>query len=152
MGRVAVTRALPGAIAAAEALWYDTARWASFVDGFGHVASTQGDWPAPGARVVWDSRPGGRGRVVERSRGYEARRGQSVEVEDAQLEGVQSVGFAAREDGLAVTLSLEYRLKQGGPLRAVADALFIRRSLADSLRRTLARFAVELAAESEPLV
>ena len=152
MGRVASTRSVPASVGAAEALWFDPARWAAFIDGFGHVVRLEGDWPRAGATVVWDSRPGGRERVIERVRSYEPGVGQSLEVEDAKLTGVQEVAFVARGDEVAVSLSLDYSLKQGGPLRVVVDALFIRRSLAESLRRTLARFAVELAAESDLLV
>ena len=47
------------------------------------------------------------------------------------------------EGGARVELSLEYTLTRYGPLGAVADAIFIRRALRDSLRRTLTRFAVE---------
>ena len=40
-------------------------------------------------------------------------------------------------------LSLEYTLTKYGPLGALADAIFIRRALRDSLRRTITRFEVE---------
>ena len=45
-------------------------------------------------------------------------------------------------------LRLDYELSSGGPLRVVADALFIRRALRDSLRRTVHRFAVEAEEEA----
>ncbi|HSD81316.1 MAG TPA: hypothetical protein VLB47_11660, partial [Solirubrobacteraceae bacterium] len=64
---------VPVRASAAEALWYDTRRWPAFVDGLKHVASVEGDWPGAGARVVWDSHPGGRGRVVERVVAHEPR-------------------------------------------------------------------------------
>ena len=38
MGRARATIDLPVQVSAAEALWYDVQRWATFVDGFGHVA------------------------------------------------------------------------------------------------------------------
>lgn len=151
MGRVRVSVDVPGPILGAEELWYDRDRWSSFIDGFGHVARIDAGWPAEGATLVWDSRPGGRGRVVERSVAYEVRSGQTAEVEDERLRGTQTIGFAALEDGVEVTLALEYQLKDSGPLRAVVDVLFIRRALGDSLRRTLARFARELAADRELL-
>jgi hypothetical protein len=47
------------------------------------------------------------------------------------------------EAGSRAELSLEYQLTKYGPLSAVADAIFIRRAIRDSLRRTLFRFAVE---------
>ena len=151
MGRVRVSVDVPGPIVGAEELWYDRDRWPMFIDGFGHVARIDAGWPGMGATLIWDSRPGGRGRVVERVTRYEARVGQTSEVEDERLRGVQTVGFVALEDGVEVSLELEYQLKDSGPLRAVTDLLFIRRALGDSLRRTLARFARELAADRELL-
>ena len=47
----------------------------------------EGDWPRPGARLIWESPPGGRGRVQERVVGYEARSGQTLEVEDETISG-----------------------------------------------------------------
>ena len=47
-----------------------------------------------------------------------------------------------------VELSLEYELARYGPLRGLADALFIRRALRDALRRTLYRFAIEAEEEA----
>ena len=78
----AAVKTVPGLASEAEALWYDPQRWPVWVDGFGHVVKLEGEWPAPGARAVWDSKPGGRGRVVERVTAYEARAGQTLEVED----------------------------------------------------------------------
>ena len=151
MGRVQVAVEAPGTVAAAEALWMDTRRWPSFVDGLAHVARVDEPWPEPGGRLLWDSRPGGRGRVVERVLERRPGEGQTVGVEDERLEGEQSVSFAPGPEGVTVSLALDYRLKQGGPVRAVVDALFIRRALGDSLRRTAVRFARELAAEAEGL-
>ena len=45
-------------------------------------------------------------------------------------------------------LSLEYTLTGYGLLGPVADVIFIRRALRDSLRRTLARFEVEAQEEA----
>ena len=47
----------------------------------------EGEWPARGRAVGVESRPGGRGRVVERVTAYEARIGQTLAVEDEQLRG-----------------------------------------------------------------
>ena len=144
MGRVRAQVDLPALASQAEALWYDTARWPAFVDGLKHVASLQGDWPRAGARVVWDSHPGGRGRVVERVLGYEPRSGQEVEVEDEKVRGTQRVSFAPHEHGVVVTLELRYTLKQERGVVAVVDFLFVRRPQRESLQRTLRRFAIEL--------
>jgi hypothetical protein len=147
MARVSATVTVPGRTADAEALWYDPHRWAAWIDGFGHVVKLEGDWPRPGARLLWDSRPAGRGRVVESVAAYEPRRGQTLEVEDEKLEGTQTVVFEPAGDDVRVTLALEYRLKQRGPLAPLLDLLFIRRSLRASLTRTLTKFGHERRAE-----
>lgn len=150
MSAVRAELTLPGAaIGEAEALWYDLGRRPAFVDGFGALARREGDWPRAGARIVWDSRRGGRGRVVERVLEHEPGAGQRTAVEDPAISGEQSVRFAAAPGGCAIALELRYALKRGGPVRALTDLLFVRRAQTDALRRTLERFAVELAAERE---
>ncbi len=149
MGSVAAEIEVDGPVGAAEALWYDTVRWPSFVDGFHHVVKVEGDWPRSG-RILWNSTPNGRGLVQERVTAYEVRAGQTVEVEDPRLTGTQSVAFHDAGDGrCVVALELRYRLKQGGPLAGAVDALFVRRAVRDALRRTLSRFARELRADRE---
>ena len=148
--RAAIT--VPGLASEAEALWYDARRWPSWVDGFGHVTKVEGEWPAPGARAVWDSKPGGRGRVVERVTAYESRTGQTLEVEDEKLRGTQRVAFSPGPDGVEVALELDYELKEHNPLTPITDLLFIRRALRDSLQRTLTRFARERRAEDLELL
>jgi hypothetical protein len=128
---------------AAEALWYETSRWAAFVDGLKHVAAVEGDWPHAGARVVWDSHPGGRGRVVERVVAHHPREGQTLEVEDEKLRGTQRVIFEPHEAGVVVALELDYELKERRGVVPVVDLLFIRRPQRESLERTLRRFRVE---------
>ena len=142
--RVSVTTTVPGRVVDAEELWYDPHRWAAWIDGFGHVAKLEGEWPQIGARLLWDSRPQGRGRVLERVVAYEPRRGQSLEVEDEKLTGVQTVAFEPENDEVRVSLTLEYSLKEGNRL---LDLLFVRRALRDSLNRTLTRFSHERRAE-----
>jgi hypothetical protein len=127
----------------AEALWYDTSRWPTFVDGLAHVEKVDGHWPDVGSRVVWTSQPGGRGRVVERSERHIVRAGQTVAVEDERLRGTQKVSFIPDGDACTVTLELEYELKQRGPLTPLV-ALFTRRPMRDALDRTLRRFRNEL--------
>ena len=118
-------------------------------DGFGHVVSLDDGWPEVGSRLVWDSPPAGRGRVVERVTAYESRTGQTLEVEDGRLEGIQSVTFEPGPESVGVILTLDYRLKERNLLTPVVDLLFIRRALAESLRRTLRRFSSEVAAERQ---
>jgi hypothetical protein len=145
MGKVRITAELPGPVSAAEALWYDLGRWPAFVDGFGHVTKREGDWPHAGARIMWVSTPGGRGLVAERVTAYEVRSSQTVEIEDERMTGEQVVSFAPGEEGgSSITVELRYRLKQANPLTPLVDALFVRRAMADAVRRTLGRFAREL--------
>ena len=118
-------------------------RWPAWIDGFGHLHKLEGEWPELGARAVWDSRPGGRGRVVEQVTAYEARVGQTLAVEDEKLRGTQRVAFEPGTGGVEVSLELEYELKGANAFTPITDALFIRRALRDSLKRTLLRFARE---------
>jgi hypothetical protein len=142
---------VPYSVSAAEALWYDVDRWVGFVDGFGTIVSRSGGWPQRGSRVIWDSMPGGRGRVVEEVERYEVRAGQVVLVEDEKWTGRQTVDFVPGDGGTTVIVSLEYSLKGGGPLMKVTDLLFIRRALRDSMMRSLRRYALELRDDNEPL-
>jgi len=147
MGRASATVSVPGRAADAEALWYDPHRWASWIDGFGHVITLEGEWPHVGARLIWQSPPGGRGRVMETVVAYETRSGQTLEVEDAQISGRQTVEFTPAPDHVDVTLSLRYEIKDRNLLTPVVDLLFIRRAWNDALRRTVTRFSNERKAE-----
>jgi len=149
MGRVRASIVVPGLASQAEELWYDPTRWPSFIDGLHHIARLEGDWPRAGARVLWDSPPGGRGRVQERVTRYVAREGQTLEVEDEKLRGTQSVSFTPVEGGAIVALELRYALKEQRPGMPLVDLLFIRRPQRESLERTLRRFRAEVAAERE---
>ena len=138
-------RATPAEVAA---LWWDTARWPSFVEGFSHVHKREEPWPADGGRLVWDARPGSdRGRVIERVRHRDTAGGAEVAVEDAVLEGTQRVGFQAARDGTLVTLELHYAPK--GPAATLVDLAFTRRRLRRGLERTLQRLAREVVMERE---
>jgi hypothetical protein len=151
MGRVKAELQLPGvATSDAEELWYDTRRWPTFVDGLGHVFKVDEGWPREaGAVAIWDSKPGGRGRVLERVVSFEARVGQTVEVEDEKIHGRQTIGFQPNPDGTNVTLELDYAIKQDRGVPAVVDFVFVRRPMRDSLRRTLARFEREVRAPAD---
>jgi Polyketide cyclase / dehydrase and lipid transport len=128
-------------------LWADVERWASFVEGFARRLELTATWPEPGGRVVWESTPDGRGRVTETVKEREPDRF-STQVYEKALTGTQTLRALPASDGSEVELSLEYQLTRYGPLRGVADALFIRRALRDALRRTLFRFAVEAEEEA----
>ena len=88
MGKARASVRLAGFRASeAEALWYDTSRWPTFVDGFAHVVNKEGDWPAAPSTLVWQSTPAGRGRVLERVTEYEPRLGQTARRPKADLRG-----------------------------------------------------------------
>ena len=148
MGRASASIQVPGLASEAEALWYDPVRWPTWVDGFGHVVELAAEWPESGA-LVWNSTPGGRGRVREAVTTYEPRGGQTLEVEDARLRGTQRVAFEPGPDAVEVTLTLDYELKERNALTWLVDGLFVRRAIAASLRRTLARFARERRGDME---
>ena len=148
MGRASASIEVPGLASEAEELWYDPVRWASWVDGFGHVVELSDGWPAEG-QLVWNSTVGGRERVIETVTAYEPRSGQTLAVEDSRLRGTQRVEFAPGPDAVKVVLTLDYELKESNPLTPVLDRLFVRREVAASLRRTLARFARERRGDME---
>jgi len=149
MGKVSSSIVVPGRIATAEDLWYDLARWPAFVDGFAAVVQCDTPWPAAGGKLIWDSTPHGRGRIIERVTAHGAREGQTVEFEDERLEGTQRVSFAGEGEQTRVGLVLDYRLKDRNPLTPIVDLLFVRRAVGDALRRTLTRYARELQADLE---
>jgi len=124
------------------ALWTDVRRWPSFVEGFARVVELDEQWPAEGSRLVWESSPDGRGRVTEKVVERGTGRFATDVFEDA-LNGRQAVSVLEDAEGTRVELALEYELTKYGPLSGLADALFIRRALRDSLGRTLRRLAVE---------
>ncbi|MGH2713061.1 MAG: SRPBCC family protein [Solirubrobacteraceae bacterium] len=147
MSLVSAAVVVPGRAADAEALWYDPHRWPAWVDGFGHVVKLEGDWPEVGARLLWASPPKGRGVVAERVTAYEPRAGQTLEVEDEKLNGIQSVVFEPVGDEVRVTLTLDYSLKQERLFTPLLVRYFVRRAMRDSMRRTLTRFSHERRAE-----
>jgi Polyketide cyclase / dehydrase and lipid transport len=129
-------------------LWTDVDRWPSFVEGFARRLELSPGWPAKDARVVWESNPDGRGRVTETVTESEPLRF-STQVFEERLIGTQTFQAAHANEGSEVALSLDYELTRHGPLRGLVDAIFIRRALRDSLRRTLFRFEVEAEEEAD---
>ena len=99
--------------------------------------------------LVWQSTPAGRGRVLERVTEYEPRLGQTAQIDDPKMTATQRVAFTPKDDGVELSLSLDYTLKEGGPLKPFTDFFFIRRAIGDALRRTVTRFARELRADAE---
>ena len=126
----------------ATATWRDPRRWGGFVEGFQRVEEQTADWPAEGAKVVWQSGPGGRGRVTEKVKSASATTFGTLVYEE-RLVGTQTFRAAEDGDGSHIEVTLDYELTSESPLKGVTDLLFIRRALRDALGRTLRRFTVE---------
>ena len=150
MRRASARSSLPLTPPEALALWSDVERWPSFVEGFARQLQLTDAWPEPGGRVAWESTPDGRGRVTETVTESAPDRF-STQVFEEALMGTQTLRVLPASDGSEVELSIEYELSKWGPLRGVADALFIRRALRDMLRRTLFRFGIEAEEEARLL-
>ncbi len=138
-------------IGEAERLWFDTSRRSSFVEGFHHVHEAEPGWPAEGM-LIWQSVPGGRGRVLETVLRFESRVGQTSRVEDELTTGTQKVSFAALpSDRCRVGLELDWRTKvrRLGPLADLVGLVVVQPRKREELRLTLVRFARELAVERE---
>ena len=144
MGVVRAVQRVPGLASEAEELWYDPQRWPAWVDGFGHVHKLEGEWPAVGARAVWDSRPG---RARARGRGghglRDPRRPDASRSRTRSCAAPSASPSSPGSGEVEVTLELEYELKGANVFTPLTDALFIRRSLRESLARSLLRFARE---------
>jgi hypothetical protein len=141
---VRVTQTLLGTVFEIEQRWYDTSRWAAWVEGLRRVVEVAGEWPNVGSSVTWDSGPAGRGHVVERVVAHEPLAGQTVAVDDASITGRQSVAFVPVDDGVQVELSLAYEIKKRSLFTPLVDSLFIKRAMSTSLATTLSRFGAEV--------
>ncbi len=126
----------------AVALWRDLGRWPSFVEGFARVIQQSSGWPSEGAKVVWETGTGGRGRVSEKVT-ENAACAFATRVVEKRLFGTQTFRAEPAGDGSLVEVALEYELTSESPLGGLTDMLFIRRALRESLARTLRRYAVE---------
>jgi hypothetical protein len=152
MPLVREARTVPLSVERAAELWTDLDRWATFIEGFAHTVERDPSWPRTGSKIVWESMPDGRGRVTERVLSWVApNQGPgklSTQVFEQSLVGTQTVTFEPGQGGSRVTIELQYELQpttfaRQGLIGKVADVLFIRRALSDSLARTLRRFATE---------
>jgi len=128
----------------ANALWLDTQRWPSFLDGFGRLTKRTDDWPAVGGRASWSAPPAGRGLVLHVVQEHEPGVTVALSEEDERITGSQRASFEAFPEGCRMTVELHYKVKPGKGVPKVIDFLFVRRAMAESLRRTLVRFAAEL--------
>jgi hypothetical protein len=147
MGLVRESIAVPLPPERARELWTNLRRWPTFIEGFARVLEADPEWPAEGAKVVWESIPEGRGRVTERVVESSGERIVTEVFEDA-LTGRQTVAFEAEEGETLAEVELDYELTQAGVLRAITDVIFIRRALSAALARTLNRFATEATEEA----
>lgn len=145
MRTVQVAMRFPGTVHQAESCWYDADRWPEWVDGLERIVAVSPEWPEVGGTVHWESGPAGRGSVHERVLVHEPLVGQQLEVRDDSIQGRQSVVFAPADEGVEVTLTLEYRITRRSVFMPVIDFLFVGRAMAASLSTTLARFGAELA-------
>src|SRR5918996_5676480 len=128
-------------------LYFDPARWPSWVDGFGSVESSDG-YPERGGSLRWRSTPAGRGTVAERVLEHEPRRLHRVEFSDPESEGELATAFEAEAgadggEGTRVSQEVTYRVRDPGLLTWLTDPLFIRPQVARSVRRSLERLRVE---------
>ena len=133
--------------ALAHRLWTDTNRWPTFIDGFGHIVDQDPAWPEPGAKLVWQSGPAGRGRVTERVKEH-SEATFATDMFEQRMAGVQRATFEPDPDGTEVVLELDYTLAKQTPLTSLTDFLFIRRPITMALERTLERFSREAAEEA----
>lgn len=146
MAEVQATAEIGAPLADVWDLYFHRARWASWVDGFASVVSSEG-YPEEGGTLTWRSTPAGRGQVEELVQAHEPRSLHRVAFEDPATEGELETRFSIQPAGegrlTAVTQSLNYSLRGGGPLSPITDRLFIRAQMRSSLQRSLAELKVE---------
>ena len=123
--------------------YFDLGSWSSWVEGFDRVESSD-DYPDKGGRLVWRSRPAGRGRVAERVIEHQPRRRHRIAYEDPESDGELVTTFGIDGDEVEVTQEWKYRMKEGGVLAPITDRLFVRRQISGSLARTLNRLKLEI--------
>lgn len=152
MGRVEASVEIAAPLADVWDLYFDPARWASWVDGFASVVASSDAYPQVGATLTWRSTPAGRGRVEEHVASHEPRTRHLIGFVDPSTEGELEVTFeqlpaADAESGrrTKVTQRMTYAVTSGGPLRAITDLLFIR----SQQRRSLERSLIDLRLEAE---
>jgi hypothetical protein len=150
MARVSVRQTYPASVHEALSCWCEVRRWPEWVDGLARIVSVDAQWPEAGSAVVWQSSPAGRGRVTERVTAFEPLAELTVAVEDEAIEGRQRVVFDPVEDGVAVEVTLEYRIRRRSPLTLLIGWLFVRRPMTLSLSRTLECFGPVLEGSRAP--
>jgi uncharacterized protein YndB with AHSA1/START domain len=142
MSRVSASVAISASLAEVWDYYFDPEGWPAWVDGFGRLESANG-YPEAGGILRWTSGAAGRGQVTERVLEHDPRRLHRVAFEDPESSGELTVAFAIEGEGTRVTQEQEYRLRRGGPLARLTDALFIRSQMRGSLARSLGRLKLE---------
>jgi hypothetical protein len=146
MARVRVRQTYSGSPHEAQTCWCEVSHWPQWVDGAARVLSVDDGWPHVGSTVVWESGPDGRGRVTERVVTFEPLAELAFEVSDDAMEARQYVIFDPVPEGVAVELTLDYRMRRRSPVAPLVESLFVRRPMTLSLTRTLERFGTALEA------
>jgi hypothetical protein len=124
----------------AEQLWYDSSRWASWLDGFSHLVTLDDGWPVDGRRVY----DGPRGRVLEKILRSTAGSGYSATIEDSRMTGVVNVRFETDNVRTRITVELDVEPKEK---LAPGQRWWLRRKLREEWQRSLRRLGYELAAD-----
>src|SRR4051794_41333133 len=105
----------------AAALWTNTDRWATFIEGFAHVSEKKDGWPEAGGKIVWRSIPGGRGivteRVLESERAADGSTRIVSRVFEEALTGTQTVTFTAGDGVTDMRIELDYELAPNTVMR-----------------------------------
>ena len=95
---------------------------------------------------MWVTPPHGRGLMSEIVTAYTAGDGQTLDVEDAKVRGLQRVRFES--DGVRTRITLALELETEGKLPP-GRRWWLRRQFRGELERTLERFSYELAADRD---
>jgi len=143
MSRVTASVTVNASLAEVWNYYFDPEGWTAWVDGFGRVESSS-RYPEVGGTLRWTSGPAGRGEVTERVLEHEPRRLHRVSFEDPEVAGELKVTFAIEGEGTVIAQEQDYRLRRGGPLAKLTDALFIRSQMRGSLGRSLGRLKLEI--------
>jgi hypothetical protein len=143
MSTIAEEVLIRASLAEAWDYYFDPATWPAWVDGFGRVESESG-YPDVGGSLRWRSGSAGRGEVTERVVEHEPRRVHAVSFQDPDSSGTLRTSFAIQGEATLVSQTLDYKLRQGGPLAKLTDRLFIRSQMRGSVGRSLARLKLEL--------
>ena len=142
MGSAAESIVIAASAAEVWDVYFEPATWPAWVDGFGHVESSDG-YPEPGGTLRWRSTPAGRGVVTERVIEHVPRRLHRVAFSDDSSAGELTTRLdiepsSSDAEPLTVLAQEEdYRLHTRSPLAIVTDALFVRPQIARSLARSL---------------